>query len=366
MKRVLYLLLFAAVPVAIVLRFLSPSSAGLLFALACAGMIPLASLLSEATEQLSLRTGQTVGALLNVTFGNAGELVIGFFALRGGLIDVVKASISGSILVNLLLTMGTAMLVGGARHKTLSFNSLRARTQTTTLALAAIALVFPAAYQALAGGPGIAIREAHLSLAFAAILAVTYILGLLFTLHTHRDVLSTKQRDEAEQTPHWSAPKALAALALSAGLIGWVGEILVDSLDSVASRFHLSQFFMGLVVVAVAGNAAEAVSAIRAAMRNRMDLSVGIATGSSIQIALFVAPALVVASQWIGPGALDLVFTPVELLALLVAVGITVLVAGDGESNWLEGVQLIVVYLLIAVMVYWLPPATEGTAAIGH
>ena len=257
-----------------------------------------------------------------MTFGNAGELVIGFFALRSGLVDVVKASISGSILVNLLLTMGAAMVVGGVRHKTLSFNARRARTQTTTLALAAIALVFPAAYGALAGGPGLADREAELSLAFAVILAITYALGLLFTLRTHSDVLRAQKHEGEEQPAAWPAWKALSALALSAGVIGWVGEILVDSLEPVARRSGLSNFFIGLVVVAVAGNAAESVSAIRAALRNRMDLSVGISTGSSIQVALFVAPALVVASQWVAPQPLDLVFTPVELLALVVAVGI--------------------------------------------
>lgn len=359
MKRAIYVIVSAAVPATIAVRYLFPSRAILLFLLSCAAMIPLATLLSEATEQLSLRAGSTAGALLNVTFGNAGELVIGFFALRSGLVDVVKASITGSILVNLLLTLGAAMLLGGVRHKTLCFNSLRARTQTTTLALAAIALIFPAAYDSLAGGEGLADREAELSLAFAGILAVTYALGLLFTLHTHRDVLQTPRREGEDGAPEWPAWKALAALALSAAVIGWVGEILVDSLEPVALRFGLSNFFIGLVVVAVAGNAAESFSAIRAALRNRMDLSVGISTGSSIQIALFVAPALVIASHWIATRPLDLVFTPVELLALVVAVGITVLVAGDGESNWLEGVQLIVVYLLIAVMVFLLPPSIK-------
>jgi Ca2+:H+ antiporter len=359
MKWTVYATASATVVAALAVRYVWPSRAILLFLLSCAAMVPLATVLSEATEQLSFRTGPVPGALLNVTFGNAGELVIGFFALRSGLMDVVKASISGSILVNLLLTMGAAMLVGGVRHKTLCFNALRARTQTTTLTLAAIALIFPAAYKTLAGGPGLAGREARLSLDFAIILALTYALGLLFTLHTHRDVLSTQKREQADAEPPWPAWKALAALALSAGVIGWVGEILVGSLEPVARRFGLSNFFIGLVVLAVAGNAAESVSAIRAALRNRMDLSVGITAGSSIQVALFVAPALVIASNWVAPRPLDLVFTDVELLALVVAVCIPVLVAGDGESNWLEGVQLIVVYLLIAVMVYSLPPSVN-------
>jgi len=357
MKRAVFLTAATAVPAAIGAQHLWPASTILLFLLCCAAMVPLATVLSEATEQLSVRTGATVGSLLNVTFGNAGELVIGFFALRNGLLDVVKASISGSILVNLLFSMGTAMLVGGVRHKTLCFNVLKARTQTTTLALAAIALLFPAAYAALAGGPGLANREAELGLIFAVILVITYALGLLFSLHTHRDRLITRKTEGAEEEPIWPIGKSVAALAVSAVLIGWIGEILVASLEPVAARLGLSNFFIGLVVVAVAGNAAESVSAIRAALRNRMDLSVGISTGSSIQIALFVAPLLVIASHWIAPRPLDLVFTPVELLALLVAVGITVLVAGDGESNWLEGVQLIVVYLLIAVMAYLMPPS---------
>jgi len=343
-------LLLAIVPVTIAAHYLAPERYTLVFALALASMIPLARVLSDSTEELSKHCGSTIGALLNVTFGNAGELVIGFFAMRQGLPDVVKASITGSILVNLLLSLGASMIAGGVRHKTLTFNPFAARSRSTMLALAAISLVFPAAYRWLAG-PRALEHEADLSLEFSVILLITYALGLLFSLHTHRQLLAPAETIE-EDHPKWSVRTSLLLLAGSAALIGWTGEILVGSLEETAHRFGLSDLFVGLVVVAIAGNAAEATSAVRAAMRNRMDLSVGIAIGSSIQVALFVAPALVVASHWLAPRPVDLVFTPIELLALVVAILMTMQIAGDGESNWLEGVQLIAVYLLLAVTVY--------------
>ena len=353
MKIPLRYWLLAIVPVTIAAHYAAPERHTLVFLLACLSMIPLARLLSDATEELSKHTGATLGALLNVTFGNAGELVVGFFAMREGLHEVVKASITGSILVNLLLSLGASMLAGGLRHKTLTFNPFAARSRSTMLALAAISLVFPAAYRLLAT-PNALGREADLSLEFSVILLITYGLGLLFMLKTHRCLVAAPESEREDERPHWGAAAAVAALAISAGLIGWTGEILVGSLEETARRFGLSDLFVGLVVVAIAGNAAEATSAVRAAMRNRMDLSVGIAIGSSIQVALFVAPALVVASHWLAPRPLDLTFTPIELLALVVAIGMTMQIAGDGESNWLEGAQLIVVYLLLAVTVFTL------------
>jgi Ca2+:H+ antiporter len=351
--------LLAVVPLTIFVRFLFPARHTLIFACSCASMIPLARLLSDATEQLAARTGPTLGALLNVTFGNAGELVIGFFAMREGLQRVVKASITGSILVNLLLTLGVSMIAGGIRHKTLKFNVLAARTHSTTMCLAAIALIFPAAYHFLVG-PGDAGPESHLSLEFAVILLITYGLGLLFTLHTHRELLAVGRSERLEDKVAWSGSVAAGVLMVSAGFVGWIGEILATSLQPTAGAFGLSDLSVGLVVVAVAGNAAESTSAIRAAVRNRMDLAVGIAIGSSIQVALFVAPALVLASHWIGPHPIDLVFTSIELVAVILAITITTQVAGDGESNWWEGVQLLVVYLLIAIMVFSLPTKPDA------
>lgn len=353
MGKLLYWLL-GLVPLTLAVRFGFPEHHTLIFGLSALSMIPLAHLLSEATENLAARTGPTFGALLNVTFGNAGELVIGFFALREGLQNIVKASITGSILVNLLLTLGISMIGGGLRHKTLRFNVLGARNQATMLALAAIALIFPAAYQLLAGSTAGA-HEADLSLEFSVVLLITYGLSLLFTLHTHRQLLSTAGGEQTDHEEVWSATQSLLLLVVSAVFVGWMGEVLVGSVEESAKSLGLTDLFVGIIIVAVAGNAAESTSAIRAALKNRMDLSVGIGIGSSLQIALFVAPGLVILSHWVARTPMDLVFTPAELIALVLTIAITGQIAGDGESNWFEGVQLIAVYLMLAVMFYYLP-----------
>ena len=344
--------LLVLVPVTLLLRHFTHLSDTWIFLLSALSMVPLARLLSEATEQLALHTGASLGALLNVTFGNAGELVIGFFALREGLQNVVKASITGSILMNLLLTLGVSMVAGGLRERVLRFNPLQARSRATMMTLAAIGLIFPAAYHML-GGSSARSREADLSLEFSIILLVTYVLGLLFTLRTHRDLLSARHNED--ETPHWSAAMAGSMLAVSALGIAFMGEVLVGSIEAASRALHMSDLFAGIIVIAIAGNAAEATSAIRAAMRGRMDLSVGIASGSSMQIALFVAPALVLLSHGMGSKPMDLVFTPVELVALVVAIVIHGQIAGDGEANWMEGVQLLAVYCMLGVMFYLMP-----------
>ena len=338
--------LLVLVPVTLLLRHFTQLSDTWIFLLSALSMVPLARLLSEATEQLALHTGASLGALLNVTFGNAGELVIGFFALREGLQNVVKAS------MNLLLTLGISMVAGGLRERVLRFNPLQARSRATMMTLAAIGLIFPAAYHML-GGSGARSREGDLSLEFSIILLVTYVLSLLFTLRTHRDLLSARHNDD--EAPHWSATMAGSMLAVSALGIAFGGEVLVGSIEAASHALHMSDLFAGIIVIAIAGNAAEATSAIRAAMRGRMDLSVGIASGSSMQIALFVAPALVLLSHGMGPGPMDLVFTPTELLALVIAIVIHGQIAGDGEANWMEGVQLLAVYCMLGVMFYLMP-----------
>ena len=353
-KKIYWLLIL--VPITLVVRYTLPASQTLIFALSAASMVPLARLLSDATENLAERLGPTLGGLLNVTFGNAGELVIGFFALRAGLHTVVKASISGSILVNLLLTLGISMLAAGMRKKTLTFNPLSARTQATMLLLAAVSLIFPAAYHFLAGPTG-ARREADLSLEFAVILLITYGLSLLFTLRTHRHLLSVSIHEELHDPERWTAARAYTMLAVSAVAIGWMGEVLVGSIEVAAKTLGMTDLFVGIVILSIAGNAAESTSAVRAALQGRMDLSVGIGAGSSIQIALFVAPCLILLSHFVGPGPMDLVFTPVEVLALVLAIAVTTQIAGDGESNWLEGVQLIAVYIMLAVIFFYLPAA---------
>jgi Ca2+:H+ antiporter len=258
------------------------------------------------------------------------------------------------------------MIGGGVRHKTLKFNALGARNQATMLALAAIALIFPAAYQLLAGNTAGA-HEADLSLEFSVVLLITYGLSLLFTLHTHRQLLSAAGGEQTGHEEVWSAGKSFLLLVVSAAFIGWMGEVLVGSVEESARSLGFTDLFVGVVIVAIAGNAAEATSAIRAALKNRMDLSVGIGIGSSLQIALFVAPGLVILSHWMAKTPMDLVFTLAELVALVLTIAITGQIAGDGESNWFEGVQLIAVYLMLAVMFYYLPGHKQATIqAISH
>ena len=361
MEKIHWLLIL--VPISLAVRYLAPGHGTLIFALSAASMIPLAKLLSDATEQLASRLGPALGALLNVTFGNAGELVIGYFALQAGLNRLVKASIAGSLLVNLLLTLGLSMLTAGLRKKTLSFNPLAARTSTTMLMLAAISLILPAGFSYL-GGAAARAKVIDLSLEFSLVLLVMYGLSLLFTLGTHQRLLTPRRRPESEPAESvWSLPRALGILTLSALFVGWMGEVLVGSIEAASGALGMTELFAGLVVVAVAGNAAESTAAVRAALQNRMDLSVGIAVGSSIQVALFVGPLLVLVGHWVGTRNMDLVFTPIEIVAVVLAIVITEQVASDGDANWLEGAQLMAVYIMLAVIFFYLPesnPAGRG------
>jgi Ca2+:H+ antiporter len=346
-----WLLIF--VPVAIVLEFWKPESHTLIFVASSLAVIPLAGWLGNATEHLARHTGEGAGALLNATFGNAAELIIALMALRQGLYPVVKASLTGSIIGNILLVLGAAMLAGGVRHTRQRFNLTAARAQATLLTLAAIALVMPAAYHYLAGPVG-RVREDSLSLAISAVLLLAYGAHLLFSLGTHKQLFAG-QESEGHHEPAWTLRRSVAVLAGATGFIAWISEILVGSVEAAAASLGMTRIFLGVIVVAVVGNAAEHSTAVSMALKNRMELSLGIAIGSSLQIALFVAPILVFASHWIGPRPLDLMFTPAEVLAVFVAVLITGQIAADGESNWLEGVQLIAVYLILAVVFYFLP-----------
>ncbi len=352
-----WLLVF--VPTAIGLELFAPELHTPIFLVSCLAVVPLAGWLGKATEHLAARTGEGVGGLLNATFGNAAELIIALFALHGGLTDVVKASITGSILGNVLLVTGAAILAGGVRYESQEFNVGGARIQATMLTLAAIALVMPAAFHHLAG-PGAAGSERALSEEIAVVLLVTYGLMLLFSLRTHRQLFDGAGAEAAaleDRSAHggWSLRRSLAVLTVSAALIGWVSEILVGSVEMAARDLGMTEVFVGVIVVAVVGNAAEHSTAVMMALRNRMDLAVGIAIGSSIQVALFVAPLLVFASLFVGPTPMDLVFTPAEVIAVGLAILITGQIAGDGRSNWLEGVQLLAVYLILAIVFYFLP-----------
>jgi Ca2+:H+ antiporter len=365
-----WLLVF--VPAAVALEYLAPTRHTWIFLCACLSIIPLAGWMGTATEHLAEHTGDGIGGLLNATFGNAAELIIALMALHHGLYDVVKASLTGSIIGNILLVLGAAFLAGGARHKVQKFSASAARTYTSMLSLAAIALVVPAAFHFLSSGDHVAIKaERDLSLEIALVLIVTYGLSLWFSLKTHKHLFtgpaagSAKVDDADEPGGHgdgWSVRKSVLVLLGVTAVVAWMSEILVGSVEHTAHDLGWSNVFIGIIVLAIIGNAAEHSTAILVAMKNRMDLAIGVAVGSSIQIALFVAPVLVFASYFIAPQPLDLVFTPAEVLAVVVAVMVAGQVTSDGESNWLEGVQLLSVYAILALVFFLLPDHTAAPA----
>lgn len=348
-----WLLIF--VPIAAGLEFFMPESHSLIFLASCLGIVPLAGWLGRATEQLAHHTGEGIGGLLNATFGNAAELIIAVMAIRKGLYPVVKASLTGSVIGNVLLVLGGSALAGGIKFRSQKFNATAARTESTMLTLAAIALVIPAAFHSWTGVGG-QMQEESLSLKISLVLLLVYAAHLLFSLHTHKELFGGHCGARAvTEEEAWSLRKSLLILSGSTALIAFVSEILVGSVEQAARSFGLTSVFIGVIVVAIVGNAAEHSTAVMMALKDRMELSIGIAVGSSLQIALLVAPVLVIVSRFVGPQPMDLVFTPAEVLAVLVSVVITGQIASDGESNWLEGVLLVAVYLILAVEFFLLP-----------
>lgn len=350
-----WLLLF--VPLTLALEYLAPQQHLLIFISAAVAIIPLAGWLGRATEQLAERAGDGVGGLLNATFGNATELIIAIAALRAGLHDVVKASLAGSIIGNILLVLGAAMFCGGLRFKAQHFNSDGARAEATLLTLAAIALVLPAVYMMRAEEvPALLGKVQHLSNAISLVLLLAYGLFLYYSLVTHKALFAgSHAADSGAAMTLWPLGKAIGVLALATGLIAWVSEILVGAIEPSAKAFGLSNMFIGVFVVAILGNAAEHATAITAALKNRMDLTLSIAIGSSVQVALFVAPVLVLSSLFIGPAPMNLAFPAGLTLTVLLSVMITGQVAGDGRSDWLKGVQLLAVYLVFGMAFFFIP-----------
>ena len=348
-------LLVPLIPAAIVLE-LTHASATAIFVAAALGIIPTAALMGKSTEELAARSGPGVGGFLNVTFGNFPELVIAFFALIEGLQEVVKASIIGSIVGNILLVLGASMFVGGLRRDKQTFNRAAANAQSAMLLLALAALVMPAVFELVVGGRLPSPNEElvnygstveHLSLAVAIVLILSYVAGLVFSLRTHR-ALFNPHSDEAEEAD-WSVRRSVGALALAGLAVGLMSEILVGSISEAGETLGLSEFFIGAIVVAIVGNAAEHWVAVLVAAKDKMDLAVGICLGSSTQIALFVAPMLVILSFPFGPGPMPLVFNGFELAAIVFAILIADRVTAEGESNWFEGVQLLAVYVVVAL-----------------
>lgn len=361
-------LLLVFVPVTLVLEFVMDVHGTPIFVTASLAIIPLAGLMGRATEQLAHHVGAGLGGLLNATFGNAAELIIAGFALHAGLYDVVKASITGSIIGNVLLVFGLAALLGGLKFPVQKFNRTAASLGGTMLVLSAIGLVIPAIFHAVADVPPS--TEFTLSRDIAIVLMASYALMLVFSLHTHphlymgdsagaertRRAGAPAADAEAVDTHHPSARSALVLLLASAAAVGVMAEMLVGAIEPAAEQFGMSEVFVGVILVAIVGNAAEHSTAILVAVKNKMDLSVNIAVGSSIQIALFAAPLLVFLSYVIGPAPMDLVFTPFEVVAVGLSVGIIALITHDGESHWMEGVQLLAVYVMLG-MGFWFLPA---------
>jgi len=355
-------LLVPFIPIAVGLE-LAHAEATIIFAASALGVIPTAALMGRATEELAARSGPGIGGLLNVTFGNAPEIIIAFFALQAGLQEVVKASLVGSILGNILLVMGAAMLVGGLKRDKQRFDATAAHSQSQMLLLAAVALAMPAIYELVIGqGLPAPAEEAvnydsnveSLSFAVAIVLMLSYAAGLLFSVRTHSHLFNpSHNEDEDEHGEPWSVRTAVLALAGAGIAVGLMSEILVGSISEASESIGLSPFFVGVIVVAIVGNAAEHWVSVYFAAKDKMDLAVNIAIGSSAQIALFAAPLLVLVSFVVGDFPMALVFNGYELAAMFLAIIIANHVTQDGESNWFEGLQLLSVYLVIALTFFY-------------
>jgi Ca2+:H+ antiporter len=346
--RFLYALVILA-PIAILSDFLGWSPV-LVFALSATALIPLAGLLGRATEELAVHTGPRLGGLLNATLGNAAELIITIFAIRAGLMELVKASITGSILGNLLLVMGLAMFMGGLRNGVQSFDRENAGMNATMVILAVVALIVPSVFSHtidLVNHAGVE----SLSIGVAIALLVLYGLSLVYAFAPAR---SAEAHDHAPGKAHWSVKKSLLWLLFSTVLVAWLSEVLIGAVEPVVEAWGISEFFLGIVIIPLIGNVAEHLVAVQAAWKNKMELGMAVAVGSSLQIALFVAPLLVFVSLLLG-NPLTLVFNEFELVGLAGASLIAGFVALDGKSNWLEGAQLLAVYVITSLAFYFLP-----------
>ncbi|MBU0492432.1 MAG: calcium/proton exchanger [Chloroflexi bacterium] len=348
-------ILLALIPVAVILQFVHADPIWI-FVTGALALIPLAAWLGQATEELALYTGPRVGGFLNATLGNAAELIITIVAIREGLLELVKASITGSILGNLLLVLGLSVLLGGLRHGLQVYDRRGAGVNASMLTLAAIGLAIPAVF-------GHSIDQVNhdavewLSIGVAVILMFVYALSLIYAFTRREQDLEIEDamiHEIASHKPSWSLPLVAAVLLGSTLLTVWMSEVMVGAVEPVVQTLGLTEFFLGVVIVPIVGNVAEHLVGVTAAWKNKMELSLAISVGSSMQVALFVAPLLVFVSLLMG-NPMNLIFNPFELAALGAAIAIVSLISLDGESNWLEGAQLLGVYLIIALAFYFLP-----------
>ena len=347
-----WLLVFLPITIAVERLHASPP---VLFFSAALALIPIAGLIVSATEVIASRTSDAVGGLLNATFGNAPELIIGLVALRSGLLDMVRGSLIGAILANLLLALGLSFFLGGLRNHVQKFNPTAARTYSTMMLLASVSMIIPSSFSRYFA-PGSVIREERLlNVGIAVVLLLAYGLYLWFSLGTHSGEFASAESGGHEHGSPWSTKRAAATLVAASALAAWMSEALVGAAEGTGKALGMSPTFIGIVLLAIVGGAAESGSAIAMARRNKMDLTIGIALGSSIQIALFVAPMLVLGSYVIAPQPLHLSFGRAEIGSLLLGVILGTMVCGDGQSNWYKGVQLITVYLIMALMFFVIP-----------
>jgi Ca2+:H+ antiporter len=346
--------LLAFVPVVFAAEKLVPGSQTLLFMLSVLAIVPLAALLSRATESVAAKTGDAAGGLLNATLGNLTELVIALAALRAGEYMLVKASIAGAIVANTLFMLGASFLLGGLKHHVQSFNVVNARVQAGLLFLATVGLLIPSLLSRGDAAPGAAVIQ-QVSVGLSVMLIAAYALGLLFSLKTHRELFASEGGGEEGETP-WPMGLALATLAGVTVLVALVSEVFVGSVEEAGKAFGMSPAFVGFIVVALVGGAAEMSAAFSGARKNRLDLSVGIALGSAAQIALFVAPVLVLLSYVLGPMPMDLLFWPGAVVMIFIATLTAALVTSGGRSAWFVGVLVLMVYFMFALTLYLLPP----------
>ncbi len=343
MKFLKFFLIF--IPISFIAKFLHLSDT-VMFLLACASIIPLAGLMGEGTEEISFYSGPKIGGFLNATFGNATELIISFFALKKGLFDVVKSSIAGAVIGNVLLVIGASMLAGGIKYKSQKFNQKVSEVTSSMLLFAVLGLCIPALFTHSVDSSLLNTRYEGLSIFVAIVMIIIYILSLYFSFSTHKHLYVTEEESSEEHTAKWSLKKAIIVLIASTVLIAIESEFLVGGIDAITASLGWSEFFVGIILIPIVGNAAEHSTAVVMALKDKMDVALEIALGSSLQIILFVAPILIFISLFFIP--MSIVFNQFELIALIASVVIANRVAHDGESNWLEGIQLLAVYLIIA------------------
>jgi Ca2+:H+ antiporter len=349
-----YLLVF--IPLAFVMESMH-ASAPLVFFAAALSIVPIARLIGRSTEQLATYTGDSIGGLLNATFGNFPELIIAIIALKAGLHEMVLASVAGAILANLLLALGVSFLVGGTRFHNQDYNATSVRVYSSMMMIAVISLTIPSGFHLLTSGAGVVAGENLLNINLAVVLLIAYVLYLVFMIKTHPDFFKSEGGGHGDHGERWSITKALTFLVIASVMAAVMSEVLVGAAEETGKVLGMSSAFIGVVFLAVVGGAAESISAVTMGAKNKMDLSIGIALGSSIQIALFIAPVLVLLSTFVGPAQMNLNFPRPLIVAMFLTVILGALIAGDGRSNWYKGVQLIIVYVIMAMMLYFMPSA---------